>query len=255
MPWQGLASGVSVRPFGDGDTLVCDVEHAKRTVLYLHGGGYRFGSSALAVPFASRLAAAATVRVVCADYRLAPEHPFPAALHDTVRIYEKLAGEDVVVVGDSAGGGLAVALPLVAQQIGATAPAGLVLLSPWVDLRCESPTYDSRGATDQLFSRSAALAASDMYRQDHDADDPLVSPILGDLSSFPPTLLFAAGDEVLLGDSLALADRLVDAGARLQFVVEPGLQHVWPVLWPELAQSARALSIITSFLDSLRSSE
>lgn len=252
MPRQVRAAGVTVRELGTSDgSLVCEVPTPTMTVLYLHGGGYRFGSAALAVPFASRVAAAAGVRVVCAEYRLAPEHPFPAALHDCARVYEHLNDGSIVVLGDSAGGGLGAALSLAARQAQVPLPRAQILLSPWVDLECATATYESRADSDEVFSRSAALDAAAMYCQGHDRRDPLVSPLFADLTGLPPTLLLAAGDEVLLGDSLALAERLALAGAPVQLIVEPGLQHVWPILWPELPQSEQALSVIAAFLTAL----
>lgn len=247
MPWQGVADGVAVRRTGRDGTLVCEVPEPRGTVLYLHGGGHRFGSAMLGVPFASRICAAASVNVVCAEFRLAPEHPFPAALVDVLRLYGSMDAPPVVL-GDSSGGGLAMSLCLGCREAGAPMPPKMVLLSPWADLRCGAETYDTRADRDILFSKAAALDAAEMYAQGFDVEHPLMSPLLGDLAVFPPTLLFAAAEEVLLGDSLATAKGLVEAGVPLELIVEPGVQHVWPVIWPELPQSARALRRIAAFL-------
>jgi monoterpene epsilon-lactone hydrolase len=200
--------------------------------------------------FGARLAVATGKRVIVPDYRLAPEYPFPAALHDAVSVYRALLddGAAPLVGGDSAGGGLAAALVLACADLGLPAPAGLVLLSPWVDLTVTAPTYDSRATTDQLFPRESAGEAAAQYLQSHDTDDKLASPLNGDLSGFPPTLIFASADECLLGDSLALQARLAEARREVALHVAPGMPHVWPVIMPAAAQTRAAFETIKAFV-------
>lgn len=224
-------AGVACRAVGGAD--------AGATILYFHGGGYRLGDPATWLGFASGLAADSGLRFVLPDYRLAPEHPFPAALHDAVAVYRALAGSGpVLLAGDSAGGGLAAALTALALENGGPAPAGLILLSPWLDLSLRSPSYGSHAARDRMFSRESALEAAALYLQGEAAEQPLASPVNADLSGFPPVLIFCGGDEVLLGDSLAFVRRLAEADRAVEAHFVSGMQHVWPMIAPDLAESA-----------------
>ncbi|MFJ9176158.1 alpha/beta hydrolase fold domain-containing protein [Streptomyces sp. NPDC102360] len=259
-PPRPALPGVDIRDmrYGDVPGVVCTPSQPRGTVLYFHGGGYRMGSMALSTAFAARLAIATGARVVAADYRLAPEHPFPAAPHDAAQVYERLlAGSGVppVVLGDSAGGGLGAALAVACARSGVPVPSGLVLLSAWLDLRCTAGSYRSRAATDQLFSHEAARQAADQYLQGHPADDPLASPLLGDLSGFPPTLLCASTDEILLDDSVAFASALARAGVPTSASYVPGVPHAWPSVFLDLPASARALDVITRFARPLLAKE
>jgi acetyl esterase/lipase len=195
------------------------------------------------------VAAAATVYVV--EYRLAPENPFPAGLHDAAAVYGHLleTGEtDIVAAGDSAGGGLAAALTVAAAQAGLTRPSALVLMSPWLDLTCQAATYSSRAGTDQLFSLQSAEQASAMYLQGHDPTDPLASPVRAPLDGWPRCLIFASTDEVLLDDSLSFASGLALARVPVASYLEPGVPHAWPAVFPDLPASVAAVRTIGSFL-------
>jgi monoterpene epsilon-lactone hydrolase len=252
MAEQPAAPGVTVsdQVVGGVAAVECRPSSATSTVLYLHGGGYRLGTPRSWIAFASGLAAATASRVLIADYRLAPEDPFPAALHDAVAIYEALRHQEgpLVVAGDSAGGGLAVALVAASLLAGHAVPDGLVVMSPWVDLTLTSPTFETRATTDQLFPRSSAVEAAQAYLQGVDAGDPLASPLFADLGGFPPTLVFAGGAETLLGDGLSLATRLAEAGVSVEAHFPAGMQHVWPTLFPDLPESKAALAAIVRFV-------
>ena len=241
--------------YGGVPCLVCRPSSAQALILYFHGGGYRLGSPAGWAAFGSRLAVQAASTVVLADYRLAPEHPFPAAVHDAVAAYQALASESdlaIVLGGDSAGGGLACAVVIAGAGRGVRAPAGLVLLSPWVDLTVRSATFTSRAATDRLFSQEAAQEAAAMYLQGHDAEDPLASPVFADLDGFPPALVFAGGEEVLLADAVGFASRLAMAGGAVELHVVDGMQHVWPTIFPDLPESELALAAMGRFVRRVR---
>ncbi|MFV2176055.1 alpha/beta hydrolase fold domain-containing protein [Actinomadura sp. LOL_016] len=246
--------GVEVRDarYGDVPCVVCDPPRPRGVLAYFHGGGYRLGSAAGFAPFAARLAAATGSRVVAVDYRLAPEHPFPAALHDAMSVHERIlaeSGRPPAAVGDSAGGGLAAALVVACARTGTAAPRALVLASAWLDLRCGADSYTSRAASDRLFSHAAARQAAEQYLQGHDPGDPLASPLLSDPAAFPPTLLLASADEVLLDDTLAMASAL--AGARVPTVtrVERDVPHAWPAIAPDRTESAAALETIARFIE------
>ncbi len=242
-----LERGVTIREatFGGVASLMTEPGQPAGTLLYFHGGGYRMGSPAGWANFASRISGASGLRVVVADYRLAPEHPFPAAVHDAVVSFDAVSAAfrgPVFVGGDSAGGGLASALALAADA----KPAGLILISPWLDLAVTNPTYDSRPA-DLFFPKASAQSAAELYLQGHPADHPLASPLRGDLAGFPPTLIFASSDEAVVGDALDLQTRLADARVAVESHIVPGMTHVWPVIAPALPESHAALAAIGAF--------
>jgi len=234
--------------------VVCEPPSPAGTIAYFHGGGYRLGSAAGSTAWGSRLAKATGSRVVVVDYRLAPEIPFPAAVHDAAAVYDALRAESggaVFAGGDSAGGGLAAALAVACVSAGFAPPDALVLLSPWLDMTCSSDTFESRAATDQLFSKQSATEAASMYLQGHDPEDALVSPLFADLDGFPPSIILAGGHEVLLDDALGFGSRLARAGVSVETHIVRGMQHVWPTLFPDLPESARALQVIAGFVASV----
>jgi epsilon-lactone hydrolase len=234
--------------------VVCEPPSPRTSIVYLHGGGYRLGTAAFSTPFGTQLAAAARARVTVVDYRLAPEHPYPAAVHDAVAVYASLledGGPPPIAAGDSAGGGLAAALAVAAAAAGVPGPRGLVLMSPWLDLMCSAGSYASRADTDQLFSLESAKLASHMYLQAHDPRDPLASPLRADLSSFPPTMVMASTDEVLIEDGAALASGLALAGVPVLASFESGRPHAWPAVLAGSAESAAALESVGRFVAGL----
>jgi epsilon-lactone hydrolase len=226
---------------------------ALATLLYFHGGGYRLGDPETWVGFAGRLAGDGSLRVVLPDYRLAPEHPFPAALHDAAAVYRALgaAGEPIVLAGDSAGGGLAAALCVLARDNADPGPAGLILLSPWLDLSATAATYRSHAARDRIFSHDSATEAADLYLQGESSNHPLVSPLYADPAAFPPVQLFCGGDEVLLGDALAFSARLASANRPVEAHFVPDMPHVWPMLAPALPQSEALCADLRRFARAL----
>ena len=235
--------------------VTCGPDDAASTMLYLHGGGYRMGDPRLWLGLASRISEASGHRLVLPDYRLAPEHPFPAALHDAVSVYGALLDEGSGVPsvgGDSAGGGLAAAVAVVCGSSGRPMPASLVLLSRWLDLTAAGESYAVNAATDEFFSAEGADEAAAAYLQGHDAADPLVSPLLADVSVFPPVMVMAGGSEVLLDDTVAFAGRLQAAGRPVRSMVVPGMQHVWPMMFPHLDESEAAVAAIGEFLGASR---
>ena len=223
--------------------------------MHFHGGGFRLGSAAGSAAFGTRMADAAHVRVVLVDYALAPEHPFPAGLHDALHVYDAVRAEPsglpILVGGDSAGGGLATSLVVAALAVDMPLPSGVTLFSPWLDLTVTADSYDTRARSDLLFSAASATAAADLYLQGWDPRDPLASPALADLHGFPPTLLFVGSEEVLLDDALALANALSRAGSTVSLHSVAGMQHVWPTIWPDVPESATALRLLAAFVADL----
>ena len=226
-------------------------EGYRTTILYFHGGGYCGGSPSISASYLSELAARTGARIVGVRYGLAPEQPFPNGLHDGLAVLRALAAEgatDILFAGDSAGGGLALALALACRDTGAPSPTRLILLSPWIDLTLAGASYRTRAESDLLFSEEAAREAAGFYLQGIDASHPLASPLLADLSGLPPVLLFVGGAEILLDEDLALAAALAQAGVTVEMHLVAGAQHVWPMMFPDLPESQRALRAITAFV-------
>jgi len=245
---QDLVAGVTTdwTTLGGVRTLRCvaDSGESAGTILYLHGGGYRLGAPEGWEAWGTRLVNATGFSVLIPDYHLSPEHPFPQALHDVDACLDELADASPLIVGgDSAGGGLA--LSIAAAR--ATRPDGLILISPWVDKRVTAATYDTRSGTDQMFSRASATEAGEQYLQGHDPTDPLVSPLLADLTGLPPTLVFVGSAEVLLDDSLELTRALAAAHVPVDLHVEADQQHTYPTIFPALEESRRALATIAAY--------
>jgi len=249
---QVIADGVTAEDAEVGGVacVLCAPVSPAGSLVYFHGGGYRLGTARGWRTFGSRIAAASNTRVVLVDYRLAPENPFPAALHDALAVFDAVVGEGGTVYagGDSAGGGLAAALAVACLQRGGTLPAGLVLISPWLDLTQTAATYESRAETDVMFPKSSADDAAALVLQGHDPRDPLVSPQFADVSGFPPTQIFVGGLETLLDDSLEFAARVARAGGAVELVVAPDQQHVYPYLAPDSDAGCAAHAAIARFL-------
>jgi acetyl esterase/lipase len=256
-----LAEGVRVVPadLGHVGCVIAEPAAPRATLLWFHGGGYRLGSAEGSKVFATRLAAAASVRVVMVDYRLAPEHPFPAAVLDATAVYGVVLDDPawtsvpVLAGGDSAGGGLAIALAVACRDSGVTGPAGLVLASPWADLTNTAASYRSNAATDQLFSLESATQASEMYLQGHDSHDPLASPVFADPAGLPPALVLTSTHEALRDDSLAVASLLAQAGIAVQLHMVPEAPHAWPAIFVDHPATGHALEDIATFVSRLAS--
>ena len=205
-------------------------ERRSGVVLYLHGGGYTCGSLDYAQGFAATLASECGVRVFCAAYRLAPENPYPAAVEDALTAFDYLlkkgyAPHQILLCGESAGGGLIYALSLKLKQLGRELPCGLIGISPWVDLTGSGASYETNRDNDPSLTQELLEFYAKCYTQD--PTDPLCSPVRGDLTGLPPSLLFAGGDEILLDDARTLHDRLKAAGCRSKLIIAPGRWHAY----------------------------
>ena len=230
------------------------VPAAHRHVLYVHGGYYLAGQTQTYRTLAGRLAAGLGADVLLVEYRLAPEHPFPAGRDDVFDAYRAMldAGADpgqLAVVGDSAGGGLVLALLLRARDEGVPLPAAAVLLSPWVDLSCSSGSVDRNDEADDMLSAAALRRAARFYAGSADPSDPAVSPALADLHGLPPIFVTADESETLLDDALAVEERVRAAGGRCDLRRTTGLFHVWPVFVPVLPEARETVTEIVEFLD------
>jgi monoterpene epsilon-lactone hydrolase len=203
-----------------------------RVFLYIHGGAYIMGSLNTHRDLAAKLSRSTATRVLVIDYRLAPENPFPAALEDAIKSYRWLVSsgippEQIVIGGDSAGGGLTLATLLSLRDAGDTLPASAVLLSPWTDLEGTGESMETRKEIDPWLSPDATRAIPAMYIRELNPKHPLVSPIYADLEGLPPLFVQVGNDEILLEDSIRLVERARDAGVDVSFKVWDDMWHVF----------------------------
>jgi epsilon-lactone hydrolase len=237
----------------DADWVSAPGSRDDRVILYLHGGGYVIGSNVGYREFGSRLARATGCRVCVLDYRLAPEHPFPAALEDATMAYRWLAsaGFDpgrIVIGGDSAGGGLTLATLLALRQAGDPLPACAVTFSPWTDLAGTGATMAPGAVDDPLVEANAVGGMARLYAGD-DLENPLVSPLYGDYAGLPPIQIEVGTREVLLDDSRRVRDRARAAGVDVTYFEGDGLIHVWPVIGAALPESRESLVRVARFIE------
>ena len=217
------------------------------TILYLHGGGYCIGSHRTHRAVTSHLAHAAALPVFAANYRLAPEHPFPAALEDALACFQSLrAAGPVVIAGDSAGGGIALATALSARQRQIAAPAALLLFSPWTDLSSESIPDDA--PRDAMLRADWLRACADHYLAGQPATIPLASPLLGDLQGLAPTLIQAGADDLLCGQALRTRAALRAAGCDAHCEIVPDRWHAFQLLAGSLPSADAAIARAAQFI-------
>jgi epsilon-lactone hydrolase len=220
-------------------------------LIHFHGGAYRIGAPEVVAPFAAAIAERCAVRVLCPAYRLAPEHPFPAALIDGLAVIDGSADAHrfpLLLSGDSAGGGLAAALAAICVSQHRRI-RGLVLLSAWLDLTVTSESFITNSATDSLFSSGAAMDAAELYLQGVSARHPLASPLLGCLEGFPTTLINVGAGEVLAGDSTRMHAELEAAGIEARVGVIPSMEHVAVTRDLALPGAAVTFAAVADFID------
>ena len=242
-----MADGFDMRMVIPQDTQGQD----GRVILYLHGGAYVAGHIQYALGFGSELAVHTGRHVLCVAYRLAPEYPFPAALEDAYSAYRYLLGQryrprDIAFVGESAGGGLSYCLALLLKQKGMPLPGAMVGISPWTDLTFGGASYTTNEKADPSLSEETLRCHAESYAPSQ-AFNPLVSPIFGDLRGFPPSLLFAGSDELLLSDVTELAELLRRKDNACECIVEKGMWHVYVLF--NLPESQAAMAKIKAFLE------
>ena len=203
-----------------------------RVLLYLHGGGYLLGSSLAYRSLYSGLARAAGARGLALDYRLAPENPFPAAVDDAVAGYRALLGQgiapgSIAIAGDSAGGGLTVAMLVAARDAGLPMPAAAVAISPWADMECTGASMATKAAADPSLNQQGLIAMGAAYLNGASPRNALASPIFANLAGLPPLLIQVGSAEVLLDDATRLAAKAGEADVEVQLEIWPRMPHVW----------------------------
>ena len=219
-------------------------------VLYIHGGGYCCGDLTYAKGFAATLAYRCGVKVYAVEYRLAPESPFPAALDDAVAAYRRLlecgyTGTEIVLCGESAGGGLIYSLCLKLLELGIDLPSGVIAISPWSDLSASGKSYKENAERDVSISIEQLDFFASQYTNDR--KNPLVSPVFADLSCMPPSLIFVGGDEIMLDDAVSLHEKLLGCGRESELVVAEGLWHAYMMY--DINERVHDFAKINSFLD------
>jgi monoterpene epsilon-lactone hydrolase len=254
---QPLPGDVTVTAAALGGVPTAEITVAgvepRHVVLYFHGGVYVMGDAFLAADLASQVGRRTRAKVISVDYRLAPEHPYPAAVDDALAAYEALldngtAPSDVVFAGESAGGGLAIATLVNARDHKLPPPAAALVMSPYADLTLAGTTLETKGKADPLLSREALQARVPDYTAGQDAALPLISPLFADLSGLPPLIIQAGTHEVLLDDALRLAQRAATADVAVTLDVTPGVPHVFQAYHQILDEAAAALDRAGQFL-------
>jgi phosphinothricin tripeptide acetyl hydrolase len=225
----------------------------RRAMVYLHGGGYVLGSPQSHRHMIATLALAADAAVLVPDYRLAPEAIFPAALDDAVGAYDWLRGRgwranQITMAGDSAGGGLCVATLLYLKDRNVALPGAAICISPWTDMTASGASYQTRADVEPLVKAASLRHYADLYRGDRALDDPLLSPLFGDLSGLPPLLIQVGSDEILLDDARELYARAKAAGTDATLEVWQGMFHVWHWFGEYLDEAAAASRNVADFM-------
>lgn len=223
----------------------------KRAILYCHGGGYTSGNLGYSQVLAAKLAFATGYDVLSFEYRLAPEHPYPAAVEDAEAAWDRLmlgglTAGDVVIAGDSAGGNLALVLALRLRDAGKALPRALVLMSPWTDMTMGGDSYRERAEIDPVLTVEYIEAVRSAYARGRDLRTPYLSPLFAELEGLPPTLVQVGENEILYSDSEALGAKLLRAGVTCRFEVSPEMWHVFQMF--PTRRSSEAVANVTRFL-------
>lgn len=213
---------------------VCvDRAHMKKyVILYCHGGGYSTGSSMYARSLTTKLAVSTSMDVLCFDYRLAPEHPYPAAIEDALHAWDYLmllgyGARDIIVAGDSAGGNLALVLTLRLKEAGRLLPRGLILMSPWTDLTSSGKSHIDKAEADPVLDEPYINRMIENYAGTEDLTDSFISPLFGDFTGFPPTYIQVGENEILLNDATTLYKKMLKSNVSAKLDIQEGMWHVY----------------------------
>ncbi|MEN3305957.1 MAG: epsilon-lactone hydrolase [Micromonosporaceae bacterium] len=247
---QPLPADVTVTAAALGDVPTAEITidgiEPRRVVLYFHGGVYVLGDAFLAAGLASQVGRRTRAKVISVDYRLAPEHPYPAAVDDALAAYEALLQNgarpsDIVFAGESAGGGLAIATLVNARDHGLPLPAAAFVMSPYADLTLGGTTMRTKHEVDPLLNRENLQPRVTDYTAGQDAASGLISPVFADLSGLPPLIIQAGTHEVLLDDAVRLAGQAATADVEVTLDITPRVPHVFQAYYPILDEAAAAL--------------
>ena len=254
-PSPRLVKGCSLKETSAGGGVACTMitpnrlTHKDRLIFYLHGGAYVCGPNRFHWPMLAELARDTGITVAVVRYGLAPERPFPASIDDAMTAYCHFQNRyaDICILGDSAGGGLALATALKIKDENLPSPSRLVLLSPWLDITLSNPEI-AAVKNDPFLATGALVPISSAYAAGHDPTDPLLSPIHGDFSGLPPILLFCGTAEILAPDCRRFKKMAAAAGVKLFYEEWPDMFHVWMAA-PFIPQAAEARKIMARFIE------
>lgn len=235
-----------------GEWIIPKGSNKDKLIMYVHGGGYVSGSCADHRGFVSKFAERCGVINYLYEYRLAPEHPFPAALDDSVKIYEQLLimgkkAENIIIAGESAGGGLVLAILLALKKKKIPLPKAAVAISPWTDLTCSSQSYTSKNKV-SLAPLNSWLVFSKHYIGNDKADNPFISPLFGDLTGLPPIFINSGEDDELYEDGEKFYLKAKQAGNDIIFIAGKGMIHCYPLLAPMFKEATEAMDEICGFI-------
>ncbi len=251
-----IPNGIKIEPITidtiTAEWIVPSGANREKVIMFIHGGGFVSGSCSDHRIHVSKFVKGTNVRALLFEYKLAPEHHFPAALEDTLKTYRWLLDQglrpsNIVFAGDSAGGGLCLAALLAIRGQGLPLPRAAVALSPWTDLRCTGKSYEVN-AKKCLSPNGTWTAFSKHYCGDNDPGLPWISPLYGDLHDLPPILIYVGADEILLDDSINFARKAKDAGVDITLNIGEGMFHCYPVCAPLFPEATKAMEEICTFI-------
>lgn len=249
-------AGVTCTPVEAGgvsaEWSVADGADQDKVILYVHGGGYVMGSAGSHRDMTGRLSQAAGARVLSLNYRLAPEHPFPAPVDDSVAAYRWLLGQgiqasNIAIAGDSAGGGLAFAALIAIRDAGEPVPAAGIGISPWVDMEGTGESMTTRAAVDPVVQKEGLLGMANLYLGGADPKNPLAAPLHANLAGLPPLLIQVGDAETLLDDATRITERARKADVDVTLKIWDEMPHVWHLFAPILPEGQRAIEEIGAF--------
>lgn len=238
-----------------GEWNIPDTISEPGCILYLHGGGYAFGAPVTHRLMTAGIAKAAHIRLFSLDYRLAPENPYPQAIEDALTAYEWLVNqgyqeESIVVAGDSAGGGLVLALLLKLKALNKTLPRKTILISPWTDLTLTGDSIKRNKKTCVMMTEAVMETCSEAYLNGVEARDPLASPLYGELSGLPPMLIYVSTTESLHDDATRLAENAEAAGVNVSLRIWARQPHAWPIFYPFIPEAKSCVNEMGKFIRS-----
>ena len=249
-------AGVTCTPVEAGgvsaEWSVADGADQDKVILYVHGGGYVMGSAGSHRDMTGRLSQASGARVLSLNYRLAPEHPFPAPVDDSVAAYRWLLGQgiqasNIAIAGDSAGGGLALAALIAIRDAGEPVPAAGIGISPWVDMEGTGESMTTRAAVDPVVQKEGLLGMAKLYLGDADSKNPLAAPLHANLAGLPPLLIQVGDSETLLDDATRITERARKADVDVTLKIWDEMPHVWHLFAPILPEGRQAIEEIGAF--------
>ncbi len=237
----------------DAEWIYATDTDEEKVILYLHGGGYVTGSADTHRMLCTSLTQSVNAKIFLPEYRLAPEHPFPAALDDATSAYRWLLmqgfeAENIIIAGDSAGGGLSLALIQALRDDNQPLPAGVICISPWTDLTMSYESHQSKTTADPILRGDSLQLWASSYIADNDPRNPLISPAFADFTDFPPLFIQVGSEEVLLDDAKELAKKAKSEGVDVTLSIYEGMWHVWHVFGSLLPESPKAFEEIGEFL-------